>query len=108
MQELHKDKKDIGFNKPDTIISRNVCKKSGLIATDGCKNDLRGNCSYTEYFIEGYEPTKKCNFHNSNGSVNIPNKYQGLVTDDTPYQDFSNMVIPEINETNVSPIIIAN
>ena len=108
MQELHKDKKDIGFNKPDTIISRNVCRKSGLIATDGCKNDLRGNCSYIEYFIEGYEPTKKCNFHNLNGSVNIPNKYQGLVTDDTPYQDFSNMVIPEINETNVSPIIIAN
>ena len=103
MQDLHKDKKDIGFTKPSSIVSKSVCRKSGLIATDGCKNDLRGNCSYTEYFVDGYQPTKKCTFHNINGTVNIPNKYQGLVTDDTPYQDYGNMVIPQID--NVGPIV---
>ena len=97
MQEIHKDKIDIGFNKPQSIITRQVCKKSGLIATDACKNDLRGDASYTEFFADGTQPLKRCDFHNANGTVNIPAKYGDLVTDDTNYQDFNSLVIPNID-----------
>ena len=97
MQEIHTGLSDIVFNKPNTIISRNVCKKSGLIATDGCKNDPRGDATYTEYFSDGTQPLKKCDFHNLNGTVNIPNKYIDLDTDDKNYQDFESLVIPNIS-----------
>lgn len=96
MEEIHQGKTDIGFTKPSSLITRRVCKKSGLIATDACKNDLRGDASYTEYFSDGTQPLKKCTFHNENGTVNIPSKYAGLVTDDTNYQDFNSLVVPNI------------
>lgn len=96
MEELHKNKNDIGFEKPNNIVSRVVCRKSGLLATDGCKADLRGSCAYTEFFVDGTQPKKKCSFHNANGTVNIPNKYQGLLTDDTLFQDINKLVVPNL------------
>ena len=47
--------------KPDSVVTATICKKSGLLATDICKEDP--NESYTEFFIRGTQPTKSCECH---------------------------------------------
>ena len=48
---------------PAGVTTRQVCKSSGLLATDLCKNDPRGSQVYTEYFVKGTEPTTSCTCH---------------------------------------------
>ncbi len=107
MTDIHNEKEKKDFKKPNNIITRKVCRKSGLLATDGCTHDPRGDASYTEYFIDGTQPVKRCTFHSSNGTVNIPSIYQQLITEDSLYQDFSNMVVPVISPI-IGPIINEN
>ena len=55
---------DIGFPAPDSIISAQVCSKSGKLAVDGvCTNDQQGNMIVTEYFAKGTVPTEQCDVH---------------------------------------------
>ena len=49
--------------KPDGVVTATVCKDSGLLVTDECKKDERGSRAYTEYFVKGTVPTKKCDCH---------------------------------------------
>ena len=63
MTEIHKDLKGKNFEKPSGIVSENVCKDSGQIATSLCKNDPRGNRSFTEIFAKGTAPKKTCTCH---------------------------------------------
>ena len=49
--------------KPDGVVAATVCRDSGLLVTDACKEDERGNRAYTEYFVKGTVPTKKCDCH---------------------------------------------
>ncbi|CUO93185.1 penicillin-binding protein 1A [Clostridium baratii] len=75
--------KDI--EKPDGIVEVAVCKDSGKLPTDLCKNDPRGNRIYTEMFIEGTEPKQSCETHVSasvntlNGKLANSNTPSGLV-----------------------------
>ena len=55
--------KTFAQTKPDNVVTATVCKCSGLLATEECKNDPRGNMAYTEYFIKGTQPTKTCECH---------------------------------------------
>lgn len=71
--------KDI--EKPDGIVEVAVCKDSGKLPTDLCKNDPRGNRIYTEMFIEGTEPKQPCETHVA-ASVNTLNGK--LATSSTP------------------------
>ncbi len=104
MTEIHTDLNKNSFDVPNKIIQRKVCRKSGLLATDGCALDKRGDASYYEYFVDGTQPLKRCNIHNLNGTMNIPSKYLGFNTDDTQFQDFAEMTIPNI-DNNTIPII---
>lgn len=63
MAAIHKDLKGKSFDKPDGLVTANVCKDSGLLATDACKNDPRGSRVYSEYFVKGTVPTKTCTCH---------------------------------------------
>lgn len=51
------------FNPPSGVVTRLICRDSGALATEQCPS------VYTEYFIEGHEPTKPCPIHR-NGSRN--------------------------------------
>jgi penicillin-binding protein 1A len=60
------------FRAPSTITSATICRFSGQLATDSCRNsvmlDDEGNVSstpmvYTEYFVRGTEPTTFCPVH---------------------------------------------
>lgn len=65
MSDLTDGKPDIGFNKPDNIVECKICAKSGKLATDACEADHaeRGSIVYTEYFVDGTQPTEKCDLH---------------------------------------------
>ncbi|MEJ5300058.1 MAG: PBP1A family penicillin-binding protein [Thermodesulforhabdaceae bacterium] len=45
------------FQPPSGIVTRSVCSLSGALAIDQCPS------VYTEYFIEGREPTELCPIH---------------------------------------------
>ena len=59
------------FSTPSKITSATICRLSGKLATDSCHEnvtDANGHVSnqstvYTEYFVEGTEPTESCPIH---------------------------------------------
>lgn len=63
MASVHKGLKSKKFEKPSGMVTAVVCKDSGLLATDLCKNDVAGNRTYTEYFVKGTVPKKTCDCH---------------------------------------------
>lgn len=63
MKDLHKDLKNKSFEKPSGVVTASVCKDSGLLATDECKDDPRGSRVYKEYFAKGTVPTDYCSCH---------------------------------------------
>ncbi|MEG2310482.1 MAG: hypothetical protein RSB76_00675, partial [Clostridia bacterium] len=48
------------FEKPENMISASICQISGLVATDACKHDPRGDQTKFDYFAPGNVPTKTC------------------------------------------------
>lgn len=64
MTRVHEGFADIGFEIPDSVVSAQICRKSGLLAIPGvCEHDSRGSAVYTEYFAEGSVPTEMCDHH---------------------------------------------
>lgn len=49
--------------RPDGVVTATVCKSSGMLATELCKQDPRGDWTYTEYFVKGTVPTEQCTCH---------------------------------------------
>lgn len=50
------------FNKPEGIVSANVCSQSGLLATSLCTRDPRG-VVVSEIFAQGTVPKQYCDVH---------------------------------------------
>lgn len=65
MRQAHSGLKGRTFaqDRPDGVVTATVCRDSGLLATDNCKHDERGDRTYTEYFVKGTVPTKQCETH---------------------------------------------
>ena len=63
MKDIHKGLQSKRFTKPSGVVSATICKDSGLLATEPCKKDQRGNRTYSEYFISGTVPGKTCTCH---------------------------------------------
>lgn len=67
MAQVHQVKgytDDIGFPNPESVVTAQVCSKSGKLAIDGiCTNDPDGNKVVTEYFAKGTVPTDTCDVH---------------------------------------------
>lgn len=107
MEELHKGKKNIGFEKPNGIITKDVCIKCGKLADAKCELDKRGSAVYKEYFIDGTQPKKYCTCHDNEGNMIIESKYNGLTTDDTLFANMDNLVIPNLPIDLPDNVIIA-
>lgn len=45
------------FKPPPGVVARLICRDSGALATEQCPS------VYTEYFVEGHEPTESCPIH---------------------------------------------
>lgn len=65
MSKIHKDLPDAKFEKPTGVVSVEICRDSGLLASELCKNDQRGSRVITEIFNSknGTIPTETCNLH---------------------------------------------
>lgn len=51
------------FDKPSSIVTASVCRDSGLVATEACKADPRGDRTITDIFASGSVPTATCTVH---------------------------------------------
>lgn len=51
------------FVAPDTVTKAELCKVSGLVATDACRNDPRGSQVGSDYVAKDSIPTQTCNIH---------------------------------------------
>ena len=69
--------KSAKFEKPDGITYVAVCKDSGLLATEACKNDQRESRVYSELFAKGTAPNKSCTCHVEAEVCKISNKVAG-------------------------------
>lgn len=64
MEKIHKDLPKASFGpRPKGIVDVSICLDSGLIATDDCKKDPRGNRVIVDMFLKGTEPKKACDRH---------------------------------------------
>lgn len=66
-----------GWDRPSGITTATICKCSGLLATDECKNDPRGDRVYTEYFASGTAPSKYCSIHETAEVCKVSGKLAG-------------------------------
>jgi penicillin-binding protein 1A len=64
------------FSPPKTVTTANICRLSGGLAVDGCRDAVyqdekgelvRGSLEYTEYFAAGTEPVEACPIHGPGG-----------------------------------------
>ncbi|WP_244835220.1 PBP1A family penicillin-binding protein [Clostridium sp. BJN0001] len=70
MKKAHEGLETKDLTEPSGIVHEQVCKDSGLIPTDLCKNDPRGSRVIDAMFIEGTEPKASCSTH-VYGNVNM-------------------------------------
>lgn len=73
MAKAHENYQVKDLDKPDGIVTVDVCKDSGLLPSLFCSHDIRGNRVYSELFIDGTQPTTYCNIHATPGSSGILN-----------------------------------
>ncbi len=64
MEKIHQDLPKASFGaKPKDIVEVSICLDSGLIATEDCKHDPRGNRVVVDMFLKGTEPKEVCDKH---------------------------------------------
>ena len=63
MREIHADLEDKAFDSCTGLTQVTVCSDSGLLATDACTKDLRGNRVRTVTVAADTAPTATCNVH---------------------------------------------
>lgn len=61
MQSVHANLSSSSFEKPNDVVSAEICSSTGNVANSYCPN------TYTEYFLRGTIP-KKCSQHTSKNS----------------------------------------
>ena len=65
MKPIHStlDSKYFSSSRPNGVVTARICRCSGMIATDTCKEDPRGDRTYVEYFVRGTVPKDTCTCH---------------------------------------------
>ncbi len=55
--------KYLEFNTANNLVQCTFCKDSGLLMSEACYHDGRGNRAETGWFVKGTEPTEYCTTH---------------------------------------------
>ena len=64
MQQVHQDLPNKDFEKTsEGLTTVKVCADSGMLCTDACSADLRGNRAVSVVVAVGTEPTEPCTLH---------------------------------------------
>lgn len=109
MERIHIEKglEKKAFTMPSSIVSANICTKSGKLAVEGlCDHYLGGDASKVEYFAKGSEPIEKCDLH---VKVSICTESSKLATEYCPILSQNEAVYlnkTEIGVTHDTPYIL--
>ena len=63
MQAVHEDLPPRQFDRPAGIVTQSVCRVSGMLPSEYCRNDPRGSRLVNEIFASGTVPTQVCTIH---------------------------------------------
>ena len=63
MQKVHEGLPNKEFNKPTNVVECTVCRDSGLLMTDACREDPRGSRAITIELSLYDVPTQNCDVH---------------------------------------------
>lgn len=74
MTKVHSGREKQSWNQPSGITSAVVCRTSGKLATEECRQDPEGNKAYSEYFRTGTVPSDYCDIHQRIAICNITGK----------------------------------
>lgn len=94
MKSIHTGLPAKNFDVPTGIKSANVCKDSGLLATEKCTN------TYVEEFVEGTVPTVACDKHDTIKICNDTGKIANEYCENTSEKPYFKMSDAEANGAN--------
>lgn len=63
VNEISKGQQVKQFERPSSVIDGALCRDSGLVATEACKTDPRGDRTLTDLLAKGSVPTATCTVH---------------------------------------------
>ena len=63
MEQVHDGLPNKEFNKPTNVVECTVCRDSGLLMTDACREDPRGSRAVTVELSLYDVPTQNCDVH---------------------------------------------
>lgn len=63
MNGICEGKQAASFSQPSSVVTAELCKVSGLVATDACKKDQRGSQVASDLVAKDSIPTDTCNIH---------------------------------------------
>ena len=90
MQTVHEGLADKQFARPTNVIECTVCSESGLLPTDACYADPRGNCVIRMQLSLYDVPTQSCDVHKMvnicQESGHVANEYCALVEGNETYE----------------------
>ena len=90
MQRVHDGLADKQFARPTNVVECTVCSESGLLPTDACYADPRGNCVIRMQLSLYDVPTQSCNVHKMvdicKESGHVANEYCALVEGNETYE----------------------
>ena len=82
MSQVHDNLEYRDFSRPENMKQVTVCIDTGLLATEACAADLRGNHTMTLYMEPSKIPTKSCTAH---VWQEVCSESYGLLTDTCPH-----------------------
>ena len=63
MSQIHEGLENKDFEQPTDLVAVDYCLDTGKIATDNCRNDIRGSRVATAQFFRGDVPSEYCDAH---------------------------------------------
>lgn len=88
MTAISKGQKSATFEQPNSVTTTALCRDSGLVATDACRTDPRGDRTLTELVAKDSIPTETCGVHKTVKICNITGKIANEYCKDTSEKSF--------------------
>ncbi len=99
MSRIHADLENPGFHSASGLTEVTVCADSGLLATDACTKDIRGNRTRTVLVAADTAPTQSCNMHKM---ISYCEKGKHIATEFCPKEDVKEVAVLDYARPMVS------
>jgi len=99
MQKIHEDLEYKQFSRPEGMKLYTVCIDTGLLATEACAHDIRGNHTMTLYLQPSSAPTEQCNVH---VMIDVCSESLGLISHNCPQDTHIRKSVLDLSKTQKS------